>query len=81
MPNDRDAILPYLRALILLQLEALRDDTDAKPELLLDRAGIDRKEIAEMLGKNRDAVNKAITRARGGTGKERVQRAMSPETE
>jgi hypothetical protein len=70
MASDRDeALLPYLKALLLLQLEALRNEEifDAKPELLLDRAGIDKKEIAEMLGKTYEAVAKTITRAKGGT--------------
>jgi hypothetical protein len=70
MASDRDdALLPYLKALLLLQLEALRNEEifEAKPELLLDRAGIDKKEIAEMLGKTYEAVTKTITRAKSGT--------------
>ena len=70
MASDRDdVLLPYLKALLLLQLEALRNEEifDAKPELLLDRAGIDRKEIAEMLGKTSEAVAKTINRAKSDT--------------
>jgi hypothetical protein len=73
MASDRDEVLlPYLKALLLLQLEALRNEEifDAKPELLLDRAGIDSKEIAEMLGKTYEAVAKTINRAKGGTATE-----------
>jgi hypothetical protein len=83
MQSGSDEVTPYLKALVLLQLEALRGETDAKPELLLNRAGIPMPEIAEMLGKTYMAVAKTINRAKGGTGKERVQRAMShpPETE
>ena len=74
-------VLPYLKALVLFQLETLHDETDAKPELLLHRAGIGTQEIAEMLGKNYAAVAKTISRAKGGTAKERLQKAMSPEPE
>ena len=73
MASDRDEVLlPYLKALLLLQLEALRNEEifEAKPELLLDRAGIDRKEIAEMLGKTYEAVVKTINRGKGGTATE-----------
>jgi len=73
MASDRDEVLlPYLKALLLLQLEALRNEEifEAKPELLLDRAGIDRKEIAAMLGKTYEAVVKTINRAKGGTATE-----------
>jgi hypothetical protein len=83
MASGRDEVLlPYLKALVLLQLEALRDqEIDAKPELLLHRAGIGMPEIAEMVGKTYAAVAKSINRAKGGTAKERVQKAMSPTTE
>ena len=80
MQSGRDDILPYLKALILLQLEALRDESDEKPELLLHRAGIGMPEIAEMLGKTYAAVAKTINRAKGGTAKERLQKIMSPST-
>jgi len=79
MQSGRDDILPYLKALILLHLETLRDqESDAKPELLLHRAGIDMADIAGMLGKTYAAVAKTISRAKGGTSKERVQKIMSP---
>jgi len=82
MQSSRDEVLlPYLRA-IILELEALRDpESDAKSELLLSRAGLDMTEIASLLGKTYAAVAKSINRAKSGTAKERVQRAMSPTTE
>ncbi len=80
MQPGRDDILPYLKALVFLQLEALHDQIE-KPELLLDRAGIDRREIAEMLGKTYEAVAKTINRAKGGTAKERLQKIVSPPPE
>jgi len=81
MQSGRDDVLPYLKALILLQLEMLRDqESGAKPELLLHRAGIGRNEIADVLGEKYAAVAKTISRAKGGTTKERVQRIMSPTT-
>ncbi|HXM39454.1 MAG TPA: hypothetical protein VN908_12445 [Gemmatimonadales bacterium] len=81
MQSAGDAIRPYLKALVLLELEKLRDqEIDTKPELLLHRAGIDMPEIAEMLGKKYAAVAKTISRAKGGTARERVQKIMSPPT-
>lgn len=69
--SSRNDILPYLKALILLQLEVLRDQRgDVKPEMLLHRAGIGIAEIAGMLGKTYPAVAKAISRAKSGAGKE-----------
>jgi len=79
--SSNDLILPYLRALVILQLERLHDESDVKPELLLSRAGIPLPDIAQMVGKNYAAVAKAISRAKGGTQKERLQRAMTHEPE
>jgi len=79
MQSAVDDIRPYLKALVLLELEKLRDqDIEMKPELLLHRAGIGMPEIAEMLGKKYMAVAKTISRAKGGTAKERLQRIMAP---
>jgi DNA-directed RNA polymerase specialized sigma24 family protein len=52
----------YLKANLLLQLRALSDDkkSKVKPELLLHRAGFSRNEIADLLGKNYEAVKKAL---------------------
>ena len=82
MQSGGEDIRPYLKALVLLGLEELLDrEPNTKPELLLDRAGIDRKEIAEMLGKTYEAVTKTINRAKGGTAKERLQKSTSPTSE
>ena len=61
----------YLKANLLMQLLALSDDekTKVKPELLLHKAGFSRAEIAELLGKNYDAVKKALQSPKTG-GKE-----------
>ena len=39
-------------------------ERDSRVEVALDRAGIDRKEIALMLGKNKAAVDKIIQRSK-----------------
>jgi len=81
MQSAVDDTRPYMKALVLLELEKLRDqEIDTKPELLLHRAGIAMPEIAEMLGKKYAAVAKTINRAKGGTAKERLQKIMSPST-
>jgi hypothetical protein len=54
-----------LRALVLLQLEVLRDRPDApKPEVLLRRAGLEIGEIADLLGRKYDATAKILSRAK-----------------
>ncbi len=68
MKSGNDDVAPLLRALVLLQLEILRDKPDSpKPELLLQRAGLGISEIAEMLGKNYAAIAKALSRAKSGS--------------
>ena len=59
----------YLKANLLLQLRALSDDEKVKdkPELLLHRAGFSRAEIAELLGKNYEAVKKALQSPKTGS--------------
>jgi len=59
----------YLKANLLLQLRALSEDekSKVKPELLLYRAGFSRAEIAELLGKNYDAVKKALQSSKTGS--------------
>ena len=59
----------YLQANLLLQLRASSDDekTKVKPELLLHRAGFSRAEIAELLGKNYEAVKKSLQSAKIGS--------------
>lgn len=62
--GDSD-VLPYLKALVLLQLEALGDrDAGTKPELLLHRAGVEMMDIAKILNKKYTAVAKTINRAK-----------------
>jgi transposase len=79
MQSAADDVRSFLKALVLLELEKLRDqEIDTKPELLLYRAGISMPEIAEMLGKKYMAVAKTINRAKGGSAKERLQKTMSP---
>jgi DNA-directed RNA polymerase specialized sigma24 family protein len=64
--NERD-VVKYTKALLLLQIQALtKGDERMKPELLLQRAGLSTREIAELLGKNTAAVTKAIQRAGKG---------------
>jgi DNA-directed RNA polymerase specialized sigma24 family protein len=40
-----------------------KNEDPVKPEILMARAGLPAKEIAELLGKNPDAVKKTIQRA------------------
>ena len=58
-------ILPILRAILLLLLEARQEqDSTTKAELLLSRAGLSHKQIGGLLGKNEDAIRMAIKRSR-----------------
>lgn len=64
--DDRNVseLVKFTRALLLLQVQALNKTEDpVKPEVLLARAGLTSREIAELLGKNSAAVAKAIQRA------------------
>jgi DNA-directed RNA polymerase specialized sigma24 family protein len=62
--KNGDELLKYSKALLLLQLQALnKADDPVKPEILLSRAGLNAREIADLLGKNATAVAKAIQRA------------------
>lgn len=64
--NSED-LVKYTRALLLLQVRSLtKTDDPVKPEILLARAGLGAREIAELLGKNAAAVAKAIQRAGKG---------------
>jgi hypothetical protein len=68
MKFGNDDVAPLLKALVLLQLELLRDKPDSpKPEVLLQRAGLGISEIANMLGKNYAATAKMLSRAKGGS--------------
>jgi hypothetical protein len=60
-----DELVKWLKALVFLQVQAQSGgEAFVKPELLLDRAGLNAAEIAEVLGKNPAAVRKAVQRAR-----------------
>jgi DNA-directed RNA polymerase specialized sigma24 family protein len=60
-----EELIKYLRAMVFLQVQALSGgEAFQKPELLLSRAGLTAREIAEALGKNQAAVAKAIERAK-----------------
>jgi DNA-directed RNA polymerase specialized sigma24 family protein len=65
----------YLKANLLLQLRALSEDekTKVKPELLLYRAGFSRAEIAELLGKNYEAVKKTLQSVKTGSKETEIQ--------
>jgi DNA-directed RNA polymerase specialized sigma24 family protein len=64
--DDKNAseLVKYTKALLLLQVQGLnKTDDPIKPEVLLARAGLSAREIAELLGKNSAAVSKTIQRA------------------
>lgn len=69
MANDEvlgrlDNIEKHLRALVILQIEALKlGDPQSKPEILLAASDLTHKEIAVLVGKSKGAVSKAISRA------------------
>jgi DNA-directed RNA polymerase specialized sigma24 family protein len=58
------ALVRYTKALLALQVQALNKTEDpVKPEIVLARAGLAAREIAELLGKSPAAVAKALQRA------------------
>jgi DNA-directed RNA polymerase specialized sigma24 family protein len=60
-----EEMVKYLKALVFLQAQSLNGgEPFQKPELLLSRAGLTAREIADVLGKNQAAVAKAIERAK-----------------
>jgi hypothetical protein len=60
-----EELIKYLKALVFLQVQTLSGgEAFQKPELLLSRAGLTAREIAEVIGKNPAAVAKAIERAK-----------------
>jgi DNA-directed RNA polymerase specialized sigma24 family protein len=66
--QNSNELVKYAKALLLLQLQGLsKPDDPVKPELLLARAGLNARDIAELLGKNSGAVAKAIQRAGKGS--------------
>jgi DNA-directed RNA polymerase specialized sigma24 family protein len=57
-------LVRYTKALVAIQIQAMSKNEDPiKPEILLARAGLPVKEIADLLGKSPDAVKKTIQRA------------------
>ena len=68
-----DDNLKYLRALLILQLNANAKEADKEePEFLLTRAGFSQKETAKLLGITQPAVSQTLSRAKNkkpGTGK------------
>jgi len=64
MDHNNGELLKYIKALLLLEVQRLNTEEEPmKPEVLLARAGLNAREIAELLGKNSTAVAKAIQRA------------------
>lgn len=64
--NDHatNELLKYTKALLLLQLESMRtSEGGLKAEVLLARAGLNQRDISELLGKNLAAVAKTLQRA------------------
>jgi DNA-directed RNA polymerase specialized sigma24 family protein len=60
-----EEILKYLKVLVYLQARAqFGGDEESKPEVALHKAGLSREEIADLLGKSTNAVNKTIQRSR-----------------
>jgi DNA-directed RNA polymerase specialized sigma24 family protein len=57
-------LVRYTKVLVAIQIQAISKNEDpVKPEILMARAGLPAKEIAELLGKSPDAVKKIIQRA------------------
>lgn len=60
-----EEVVKYLKALIVLQVQAMSgEDKDTKPEVLLSRAGLSNSEIGSLLGKKANAVNMTLSRAK-----------------
>jgi DNA-directed RNA polymerase specialized sigma24 family protein len=60
-----EEVVKYLKALVALQAQAMSpEESVAKPEILLSRAGLKAGEIAELLGKKTTAVAKTLSRAK-----------------
>src|SRR5690349_7488851 len=72
MPPNRDEAVPFLKALVLLHLELLRDhEMSERPEVLLYRAGIGIADISKMVNKTYMATAKAISRGKAGSQRQR----------
>jgi DNA-directed RNA polymerase specialized sigma24 family protein len=59
-----EEVVKWLKALVFIQLQSLNAGEPVKPEVLLSKAGLAQKEIAEILGKSPNAVKKTLQRAR-----------------
>jgi len=65
--TNSSELVKSLRALLLFQVQGLDKTRDPiKPEILLSRAGLNAREIGDLLDKNSAAVTKAIQRAEKG---------------
>jgi hypothetical protein len=65
--QNSEELVKFMKALVLLQIQGIsKSDSPVKPELVLARAGLNPREIAELLGKNTGAVAKAIQRSGKG---------------
>lgn len=67
MTDSGDHVEALLRAILALladERESRTSPSDRRTELILRDAGMDAKEIAAVLGKNYEAVRKAIQRGR-----------------
>lgn len=62
-----EEVVKYLKALVFLQVSAQADGPPIRPELLLQKAGLKLKEIAEVMGKKETAVAKTISRAKASS--------------
>jgi predicted transcriptional regulator len=62
-----DEMIKLLRALVALQAQVVGQMEGAvKPELLLAKAGLTHREIADLLAKSSEAVSQVISRAKRG---------------
>ncbi|HXN00213.1 MAG TPA: hypothetical protein VN982_17250 [Candidatus Dormibacteraeota bacterium] len=63
--NDTNTteILKYTKAMLAMHIQALNKTDEFKPEIVLARAGLSARDIAELLGKSQAAVAKALQRA------------------
>jgi len=60
-----DELIKYLKALVYLQAQEFSGDgSSMKSDVLLAKAGLSYKEIAEILGKSEPAIAKSVSRAR-----------------
>lgn len=60
-----EELVKWVKVLVYLETRRMTSpDENVKAEVLLSRAGLGNREIADFLGKNYDAVSKAISRAK-----------------